>query len=117
MTVPRAGHEEVGANQQHDRQPAGLSHVIHKMWSVIWRQTGRLPIRDLCERELLDAPAAQTVPPSHAVLASAWLWTVPRCSSVPLEHIFKLDECRHCAILPLSELILANGCNQIQFSR
>ena len=30
MSIPRAGHEKVGANEEHDRQPAGLSQVIHK---------------------------------------------------------------------------------------
>jgi hypothetical protein len=46
VAVPGAGHEKVGANEQHDGQPAGLSEVVHKMLRVIWLQTGRLPTED-----------------------------------------------------------------------
>src|ERR1017187_7160155 len=48
MAIPRERHENVREGQQHDRQPAGLSQVIHNKAAQVWPQTGCLPIRDWC---------------------------------------------------------------------
>jgi hypothetical protein len=107
MSIPSARHENVGANQQHYRQPTGLSQVSHKISPLIWRQSKRLPIAIAIGARAARLRISKIFNPGRAVCAPTL------CHENPF---IGLDEILGCAILLLVKSILTNGCRQIQFS-